>query len=69
MKDMIYFLDPPFSNNNFFITLNDKRKKIYNKIMLLLYIEKITLDNLDNILNILDIKKYGRSKIIFGIFF
>jgi 16S rRNA (guanine966-N2)-methyltransferase len=67
----IFFLDPPFSNNNFFHNLKTiKEKKIYNKNhVVVIHREDNSLDNLDNILNILDIKKYGRSKIIFGIFF
>ena len=69
-KFNIIFLDPPFAENRF---INDlkliKKNKIYSKNhIIIIHRESKTNDNLDGILNPLIIKKYGRSKIIFGKF-
>ena len=38
------------------------------KHVVIIHREKKNLDNFDNIINVLLVKKYGRSKIIFGLF-
>ena len=43
--------------------------RIYeNEHLVMIHREKNTVDNLTDCLNVIDIKKYGRSKIIFGSF-
>ena len=66
----IIFLDPPFNNFDFVNNLRlIKTKKFYNDNHLIMIHREIkTNDNLDVHLNIFDTKKYGRSKIIFGLF-
>ena len=67
----IFFLDPPFSSKEFIYNLKlIKKNKIYNKEhLLIIHREKKTYDFLNDLIDILDIKIYGRSKIIFGLFF
>lgn len=69
-KFNIFFLDPPFIDKNFIQNLIlIKKKKIYKKKhIIILHREKKTNDYLDNIVDTLLTKKYGRSKIIFSIF-
>ena len=66
----IFFMDPPFANNNFIEELKlIKQKKIYKKNhIVIIHRESKTSDNFDKILDLILIKKYGRSKIIFGKF-
>ena len=69
-KFNIFFLDPPFSDNNF---LNNveliKKKKIFNKNHIVITHREVNCeDKFKSFLKIVEIKKYGRSKIIFGIF-
>jgi len=46
-----------------------KKNKIFKKNhIVIIHREKKTKDNFKNLLNIIAIKIYGRSKIIFGIF-
>jgi 16S rRNA (guanine966-N2)-methyltransferase len=69
-KFNIFFLDPPFADSQYILNLSlIKKKKIYdNKHIIIIHREKRSEDNFSDIINILDIKKYGRSKIIFGVF-
>jgi 16S rRNA (guanine966-N2)-methyltransferase len=66
----IFFLDPPFIKTDFLQTLRTiKEKKLFKKNhIVIIHREKKTQDNLENIINVLFIKQYGRSKIIFGFF-
>ena len=66
----IFFFDPPFKNNDFIEVLQklNKNKCFNNKHLVIIHREKNTHDNLNEILNILMIRQYGRSKIIFGKF-
>ena len=66
----IFFLDPPFANNEFYDVLNiiKKNKNYKTKHIVIIHRERKTEDDLINFLNILFIKKYGRSKLIFGTF-
>tara|TARA_Y200000002_G_scaffold374963_1_gene376496 strand:+ start:314 stop:871 length:558 start_codon:yes stop_codon:yes gene_type:complete len=66
----IFFLDPPFADNNFIEELElIKKKKIYkNNHIVIIHRENKSSDNLKKILDLIIVKKYGRSKIIFGRF-
>jgi len=70
-KYKIFFLDPPFSDDQFIEILKlIKEKKIFEEDhIVIIHRERKRLDkNLNNILEILIEKEYGRSKIIFGVF-
>lgn len=69
-KFHIFFLDPPFIDFEFLKNLElIKKNKLYEKNhIVIIHREKRTNDSYSNILNIIDKKKYGRSKIIFGKF-
>ena len=67
-KFSIFFLDPPFAEFNFLNNLKlIKQKKFFNKEhIIIIHRETKSKDNYDNLLEIIETKKYGRSKIIFG---
>ena len=69
-KFEIIFLDPPFAENKYLEELKlINKKKIYkNKHIVIIHREDKSDDNFNNILNPVIVKKYGRSKIIFGRF-
>ena len=64
----IIFLDPPFAENFFINDLkNIKKSKIINdNHLVVIHREKNTEDDLDEVLTVMLIKSYGRSKILFG---
>ena len=66
----IFFLDPPFADNNFIEELKlIKQKKIYqNNHIIIIHREKKSLDNFKKIIKPKIIKEYGRSKISFAKF-
>ena len=66
----IFFLDPPFSDDKFLNSLKIlKEQKLFKKKhIVVIHRERSSKDNFANILNILKIRTYGRSKIIFGFF-
>ena len=66
----IVFFDPPFIDKEFAQTLRSiKDGKIYNiKHVIIIHRDRKTEDNLDNLINTILSKQYGRSKIIFGAF-
>ena len=66
----IIFLDPPYAQVEF---MNDlkliENNKIYKKNhVIVIHREKKSKDDLKNVLEILTIRNYGRSKIIFARF-
>jgi len=68
-KYNIFFLDPPFKDkefiNNLFLI---KKNKLYqNKHVIIIHRDKSSSDPIDDYLDVIIEKKYGRSKIIFGI--
>ena len=69
-KFQIFFLDPPFENLNFLYNLElIKEKKIFSKNhIVIIHREQKSRDKIENLLEIIKSKKYGRSKIIFGVF-
>ncbi len=66
----IFFFDPPFVDKKFSNNLRTiKEIKIFKtKHIVIIHREKNSKDDLSNILKSLKVKKYGRSKIIFGTF-
>ena len=66
----IFFLDPPFLNNNLVEDLLlIKQKRIYKtNHLIIIHREKNSTDSLKKIIDPLIVKNYGRSKIIFGRF-
>ncbi len=66
----IIFLDPPFADNKFINEIKlIKKNKIYSKNhLIIIHRESKSYDDLSGILKPLVIKKYSRSKIIFGKF-
>jgi 16S rRNA (guanine966-N2)-methyltransferase len=69
-KFNIFFFDPPFVINNIekYLYLIKKNKMYKKKHIVIIHREKKTEDNLNEFLKTIKIKKYGRSKIIFGFF-
>ena len=69
-KFNIFFFDPPFANTNFFQNLQSiKKKKIFAKNhIVIIHRDSKTEDNIQEHLEVVELKKYGRSTIIFGIF-
>ena len=66
----IIFFDPPFSDSLFIENLKiAKKNKIYKKKhLVIIHREKKSKDNLEKFLEIINIKQYGRSKIVFALF-
>ena len=66
----IFFFDPPFKDKQYLVNLESiKKSKVFNKNhVVLIHREKKMDEKLNLYLNIVFIKQYGRSKIIFGNF-
>ena len=69
-KYNIFFLDPPFSDNNFIKNLETiKEEKVFEDLhVVIIHRENKCIDNFENILSPILVKSYGRSKIIFAKF-
>jgi len=69
-KFNIFFFDPPFKDLEFMnnIKLIKKNKIFDKKHIVIIHREKKIFDNFGNFLKIIEIKNYGRSKILFGLF-
>ena len=69
-KYNIFFFDPPFLDNSFYVELElIKKKKIYkNDHVIIIHREDKSSNDFKKFINPIIIKKYGRSKIIFGKF-
>ena len=69
-KFQIFFLDPPFKNFDYYQNLElIKKNKLYdNNHIIILHREKKSKEEITNILKVVEIKTYGRSKIIFAYF-
>ena len=63
------FLDPPYKKFDYLRDLEIiKKKKIYSQNhIVVIHREKKSIDKFDNILDVIETKRYGRSKIIFGV--
>tara|TARA_B100000989_G_scaffold267269_1_gene221234 strand:- start:2227 stop:2808 length:582 start_codon:yes stop_codon:yes gene_type:complete len=68
-KFNIFFLDPPFADTSFFenIKLIKKNKIFESNHIVIIHRDKKSKDNFKDLLEIIEVKQYGRSKIIFGI--
>lgn len=69
-KFQIFFFDPPFKDLNYRKNLSSiKKKKLYEKKhIVILHRERKLKEEIKSLLKIIEIKNYGRSKIIFGVF-
>ena len=69
-KFNIFFFDPPFADENYFLNLElIKNRKIFEENhIVIIHREKKSKENFGNILHIIETKQYGRSKIFFGKF-
>ena len=69
-KFSLFFLDPPFADKSFVNNIKFIReKKLFeSKNLIIVHREKKTKENLDKLIEIVKVKEYGRSKIIFGFF-
>jgi 16S rRNA (guanine966-N2)-methyltransferase len=69
-KFNLFFLDPPFLDDQFIQNLDlISKNKIYeNKHIVVIHREKKSRDNLGKYIRTVITKEYGRSKIIFGFF-
>ena len=69
-KFNIFFLDPPFLDTKFIENLERiKKNKIFEQNhIVIIHRERKSKDNYRNLIEIVDTKEYGRSKIIFGLF-
>jgi 16S rRNA (guanine966-N2)-methyltransferase len=67
--DVIFF-DPPFKDSSFLENLKTiKKKKLFNtNHILIIHREHKSKDDLNELLEIIEIKIYGRSKILFAVF-
>ena len=65
----IVFLDPPFADFKFINNLKTLKNKniLSKKHIVIIHREKKTEDNLQGLLDIILMKQYGRSKIIYGV--
>ena len=70
-KFNIFFFDPPFANINYLDNLKKiKEIGIYAKNnLVIVHRERKSFENYDQIFETISTKNYGRSKIIFGIFY
>lgn len=69
-KFNIFFLDPPYADKDFTQNLSTiKKNKLFKTDhIVIIHRERKSEDNIENILNTILVKQYGRSKIIFGSF-
>ena len=66
----IFFLDPPFSDQSFVQNLDIiKKNKIFEENhIIIIHRARKALEKLENVIDVIEAKHYGRSKIIFGFF-
>ena len=69
-KFNIFFIDPPYADNSYLANLEIiKNKRYFSKNhIVIIHRENKSKENLKFLLDVLIIKKYGRSKIMFGKF-
>jgi len=68
-KFQIFFLDPPFKDLNYFQILKSiKKNRLYEKKhIIIIHRERKLNEEIESLLKVVEIKNYGRSKIIFGV--
>ena len=64
----IFFFDPPYADNSYLnnLKLIKENNLFKKKNIVIIHRERKTEDDLNNYINVLSLKVYGRSKIIFG---
>ena len=69
-KYNIFFFDPPYADKDFIDSLDlIKKNKLFQKNhIVIIHRDVKSKDNLEDLIKIIVVKKYGRSKIIFGLF-
>ena len=69
-KYNIFFFDPPYADKHYIDNLNlIKKNRLYQKNhIVIIHRDVKSKDNLEDLIEIIIVKKYGRSKIIFGHF-
>jgi len=69
-KFQIFFLDPPFKDFNYLNNIKSiKKKELYKKKhIVIIHRERKMKEDMEGLLKIIEIKNYGRSKVIFGVF-
>ena len=69
-KYSLFFLDPPFADNDFIknIKFISEKKLFEPNNMIVIHREKKAKDDFNKFIKIIKVKEYGRSKIIFGFF-
>ena len=69
-KYNIFFFDPPYADKDFINNLDlIKKNKLFQKKHIVIIHRDVKInDYLENLIKIIIVKKYGRSKIIFGLF-
>tara|TARA_B100000575_G_C23139814_1_gene663032 strand:- start:446 stop:1036 length:591 start_codon:yes stop_codon:yes gene_type:complete len=69
-KYNIFFFDPPYADIDFIDSLDliKKNKLFQKKHIVIIHRDVKSKDNLEDLIKIIVVKKYGRSKIIFGLF-
>ena len=69
-KFHVFFFDPPFKDSSFLqnIKLIQKKKVFKKNHVIIIHREKKAIDDFKNLITIIEIKKYGRSKVLFGVF-
>lgn len=69
-KYNIFFFDPPFSDKTYFQNLSfiKENQMFEDNHLIIIHREAKGSEKLDDVIRIINLRKYGRSKIIFGIF-
>ena len=69
-KFQIFFFDPPFKDFNYRKNLSSiKENKLYKKKhIVIIHRERKLKEEVASLLKIIEIKNYGRSRVIFGVF-
>lgn len=69
-KFNIFFFDPPFLSNDYikYLYLIKKNQMYKKNHIVIIHRERKTIESLKEYMNTINIKNYGRSKIIFGLF-
>ena len=64
----IFFFDPPYADNSYLnnLKLIKENNLFKKKNIVIIHRERKTEDDLNSYINVLNLKVYGRSKIIFG---
>ena len=69
-KYNIFFFDPPYADKDFINNLDlIKRNRLFQKNhIVIIHRDVKSNDNLEDLIKVTVVKKYGRSKVFFGLF-